>query len=55
MKNLGFKSRVTDSSITNRNQKIEVRISGINGTTENNDTTIKETTIFKKLITQNIQ
>ena len=44
-----------DTSITNRIQEIEERISGAEDTRENIDTTVKENTKSKKLLTQNIQ
>jgi hypothetical protein len=49
MKNLGKRTRVTDASITNRIQETEEKILGVE------DTTIKENTKCKKLLTQNIQ
>jgi hypothetical protein len=52
---LGKRSGIIDASITNRTQKIEVRISGAEDTIENIDTTAKENTKCKKLLTQNIQ
>jgi hypothetical protein len=47
----------TDASITNRIQKMEERISGIENTTEEIDTSIKENVKSKKKkkVTQNIQ
>ena len=44
-----------DTSITNRIQEIEERISGTQATIENIDTTVKENAKCKKLLTQNIQ
>ena len=55
IENLGKRSGIIDASITNRTQKIEVRISGAEDTIENIDTTAKENTKCKKLLTQNIQ
>jgi wobble nucleotide-excising tRNase len=55
LENLGKRSGVIDASITNRIQEIEERISGAEDTTENIDTTVKENTKSKKLLTQNIQ
>jgi hypothetical protein len=62
------RSGVTDASITNRIQEMEERISGIEDTTENIDTSVKENSKCKtlqnskcktlqnsKLLTQNIQ
>jgi chromosome segregation ATPase len=55
IENLGKKSGVIDTNITNRIQEIEERISGTEDTMENIDTTIKENAKCKKLLTQNIQ
>jgi prefoldin subunit 5 len=55
LENLGKRSGVIDTSITNRIQGLEERISGAEDTIENIDTTLKETTKCKKLLTQNIQ
>jgi uncharacterized coiled-coil protein SlyX len=54
IENLGKRSGVTDASINNRIQEIEVRISGAKDTIENIDTTVKENAKGKKLLTQNI-
>ena len=50
---LGKTSGVLDTSITNRIQENEERISGAEDTIEN-DTTVKENAKCKKLLTQNI-
>ena len=42
MKNRGKKPGITDVSITNRIQKIEGRILSVEGTVEENNTTVKE-------------
>ena len=55
MKNLGKRSGVTDASIPNKIQEIEERISGIEDTIEDIDTSVKENTKYEKLLTQNIQ
>jgi hypothetical protein len=55
MENLGKRSEVTDSIITNRIKEIEERISGIEDIIEDMDTTVKENTKCKKLHTPNIQ
>jgi archaellum component FlaC len=55
MDKLGKGSGVTDTSITNRIQDIEERISGIEDTIEVIDVPVKENTKCKKLLTQNIQ
>ena len=55
IENLGNWTGVIDESITNRIQEIEERISGAEDTIENIDTTIKENTKCKKILTQNIQ
>jgi chromosome segregation ATPase len=55
LENLGKRSGVIDTSITNRIQEIEVRISGAEDIIENIDTTIKENGKGEKLLTQNIQ
>jgi hypothetical protein len=53
IENLGKRSGVIDSSITNRVQEIEEKIS--EDTIENIDTTVKENAKCTKLLTQNIQ
>ena len=55
LENLGKRSGVIDASIANGIQEIEERISGAEDTIENIDTTVKENTKSKKLLTQNIQ
>jgi uncharacterized coiled-coil protein SlyX len=55
IENLGKKPRVIDTSITNRIQEIKERISGAEDTIENIDTTVKENTKHKRLLTQNMQ
>jgi archaeosine-15-forming tRNA-guanine transglycosylase len=55
MKNLGKRSGITDVSITNRIQEIEERISGVEDMVDEIDTTIKENSKHKKLLTQSIQ
>jgi hypothetical protein len=55
LENLGKRSEVIDASITNRIQKTEKRISVAEDNTENIDTTVKENTKSRKLLTQNIQ
>ena len=55
MENLGKRSRITDVSIPNRIQEIEERISGVENTLVDVDTTVKENSKHKKLLTQNIQ
>jgi chromosome segregation ATPase len=52
---LGKKSEGIDSSISNRIQEMEERISGVEDSIENISTTIKENTKCKKILTQNIQ
>ena len=52
---LGKKSGTIDSSISNRIQEMEERISGAEDSIENIGTTIKENTKCKKILTQNIQ
>ena len=53
--NLGKRSGVIGTSITNRRPEIEERISGAEDSIENIDTTVKENAKGKKLFTQNIQ
>ena len=53
--NLEKRSGVIDASIANRIQETEERISGIEDTIENIDTTIKGNEKCKKLLAQNIQ
>ena len=55
LENLGKRSGVIDTSITNRMQEVEVRISGAEDTVENIDTKVKENEKCKKFLTQNIQ
>ena len=55
MENLGKRSENTDVSISNGRQEIEERISGIENTLEEMDTTVKENGKCKKLLIQNIQ
>ena len=55
LENLERRSEVIDASITNRKQETEERASDAEDTTENIDTTVKENTQYKKLLTQNIQ
>jgi hypothetical protein len=49
------KSGTIDTSITNRIQEMEERISGAEDPIENKDTTIKENAKCKRILTQNIQ
>ena len=55
MENLGKRSGITDVSITNRTQEIEERIAGVEDTVEETDTTVKDNSKHKKLLTQSIQ
>jgi chromosome segregation ATPase len=55
IQNLRKKSGTLDSSITNRIQEIEERISDAEVSIENIDTTIKENAKCTKNLTQNIQ
>ena len=55
IENPGKKSGVIDASLTNRIQGIEVKISRVDNTIENIDTTVKENAKFEKLLTQKIQ
>jgi chromosome segregation ATPase len=50
MENLGKRTGVTDANITNRIQEIEERISVAENTIEDIDTTVKENTKSKKLL-----
>jgi archaellum component FlaC len=52
MENLGKRSRITDVSITNRIQEIEERMSGVEDTLEEIDTTVKENSKYRKLLSQ---
>ena len=49
MENLGKRSAVKDASINNRVQEIEERISGIEDTLEDIDTSVKENSKHKNL------
>ena len=55
MKNLRKRSEATDASMTNRIQKIERRILGIEDTIKYIDTKVKENIQHKKFLTQIIQ
>jgi uncharacterized coiled-coil protein SlyX len=55
IENLKKKSGVIDASITNRIQEMEERNSGAEDTIKNIDTTIKDNSKCKKILTQNIQ
>jgi uncharacterized coiled-coil protein SlyX len=55
MGNLGKQSGIKDVSITNRIQEVEERISGVEDTIEEVDTTVKVNPKHKELITQSIQ
>jgi uncharacterized coiled-coil protein SlyX len=52
MENIGKKSGAIDASITNRIQEMEERISSAEDIIENIDTTIKENSKHKKILTQ---
>jgi hypothetical protein len=52
---LGKKSGTIDASISNRIQEMEERISAAEDSIENMDTTTKENTKCKKILTQSIQ
>ena len=52
---LGKESGTIDVSISNRIQEMEERISGAEESIENIDTTVKENTKCKRILTQNIQ
>ena len=55
MKTLGKTRRTTDICITNIIQEIEEKISSIEGTIEENVTSLKNIKSKKKVLTQNIQ
>jgi hypothetical protein len=55
IENLGKRSGVIDTRITNRLQEIEERLSDTEYTIEDMDTIVKENTKSKKLLTQNNQ
>jgi hypothetical protein len=55
MENLRKRSGATDATITSRIQEIEERISGVEDTIEDSDTTVKENTKCQKILIQNIQ
>jgi hypothetical protein len=54
MEKLGKRSEITDVSITNRLQEIEERIYGVDDIIEEMDTTVKENSKHKILLTQSI-
>ena len=55
IENFEKKSEVINANINNRIQEIEERISGAEDSIENIDTTVKENTKCKRILTQNIQ
>jgi hypothetical protein len=55
MENIGKRTGFTNTSITNRIQEMEERISGIEDTLEDSDTSVKENVKYKKFLTQNNQ
>ena len=55
LENLGKRSGAIDTSITNRIQEIEEKISGAEDTLENIDTTVKQNAKCKKFLNKNIQ
>ena len=55
IENLGKRSGVIDTSITNRIQEREERISGPEETIENVDTTVKESAKHNKLLSQDVE
>jgi hypothetical protein len=55
VENLEKRSGIIDVNITNRIQEIEERISGVEDMEEKIDTTVKENSKHKTLLTQNIQ
>ena len=56
IENLGKRTGVIDASITNRIQEIEEKISGVEDTVEDSDTTVKKNKKqTNKLLTQSIQ
>jgi hypothetical protein len=55
IENLGKRSGVINSSITNRIQEIEERLPGAENTIKNIDTIVKGNAKFKNLLIQNIQ
>ena len=55
MDNLGKRTEISETTITNRIQEIEERISGTEDTIEERDSLIKENSKFNKFLTQNIQ
>ena len=55
METLGKRLGVRDANITNRVQETEERTKGVEDTTEDIETTVKENAKCKKLLTQNIQ
>jgi hypothetical protein len=55
MENLGKRTETTDASITNRIQEMEEKMSDLEYTIEEMDTSVKENAKSKKFLTQNIQ
>ena len=52
---LGKKYGTIDTSISNKIHEMEERNSGAEDSIENIDTTVKENTKYKRILTQNIQ
>ena len=52
IENIGNQTGITDASITNRIQEMEVRIWGVVDTVEETDTLVKENVKSKKFLTQ---
>ena len=55
MEHLGKRSGKTGVSFTNRMQQIEERISSVEDTLEDIETTVKENSRYRKLLAHNIQ
>ena len=55
IENIEKRKLITEASIINRTQETEKRISGIEDTIEEIDTSVKENVKSKKFLTQNIQ
>ena len=55
MKNLGKRSGITDESTSNKIKDIEERISSVEDTLEDIETTVKENSRYRKLLAHNIQ
>ena len=55
MKHLGKQTRTTEANITDRIQEMEEKVSGVEDTIEETDSSDKESIKYNKFLTQSIQ